>query len=124
LFRPGASARPWLFTIMHNLFVNQVRSVAARKSVAMEGDPPEPVANESAHDGLLVRDIERALTLIPAEQREVVLLIGLEELSYLEAAKVVGAPVGTVMSRLSRGRERLRVLLSGEAEASALKVVK
>jgi RNA polymerase sigma-70 factor (ECF subfamily) len=65
------------------------------------------------------------LTLIPAEQREVVLLVGLEELSYLETAKVVGVPVGTVMSRLARGRERLRILLSGEAESpSALKVVK
>jgi len=125
LFRPGANARPWLFAIMHNLFVNQVRSAAARKSVALEDDGPEPVAHESPHDGLLVRDIARALTLIPAEQREIVLLVGLEELSYLETAKVVGVPVGTVMSRLARGRERLRVLLSGEAEpSSALKVVK
>ena len=119
LFRPGANARPWLFAIMHNLFVNQVRSAAARKSVSLENDGPEPVAHESAHDGLLVRDIERALTLIPAEQREVVLLVGLEQMSYAEAAAVLEVPIGTVMSRLARGRERLRVLLNAGTRAPA-----
>jgi RNA polymerase sigma-70 factor (ECF subfamily) len=124
LFRPGASARPWLFSIMHNLFVNQVRSAAARRSAPSDGDPPEPVSHESAQDGLAVRDIARALERLPAEQREVLLLVALEDLSYRETASVVGVPVGTVMSRLARGRERLRQLLAGEVEPSPLKVVK
>jgi RNA polymerase sigma-70 factor (ECF subfamily) len=77
-------------------------------------------------DDLELRDLDRALGRLTPEQREVLLLVGLEDLSYEEAAKVIGSPVGTVMSRLSRGRERLRALLGGtELPAGAqLKVVK
>ena len=72
---------------------------------------------------LEVRDLDRALTLLPVDQREVLLLVCLEELSYTEAAKVLGVPQGTVMSRLSRARARLKSILSGEL-VPQLKVVK
>jgi RNA polymerase sigma-70 factor, ECF subfamily len=124
LFRPGGNARAWLFAIMHNVFVNQVRSAATRRTVALDEESLEAAGNEYAHDGLAVRDIERALGLLSSEQREVLLLIALEALSYADTAKVIGVPVGTVMSRLSRGRERLRGLLDGAAEAAPLKVIK
>lgn len=123
LFRPGGNARAWLFTIMHNLFVNHVRSAANRNTVAYDDAAREPVIEDGAPDGLALRDIERALGLLPNDQREVVLLVGLEELSYAETARIIGVPVGTVMSRLSRGRERLRALING-AEVAPLKVIK
>jgi RNA polymerase sigma-70 factor (ECF subfamily) len=63
--------------------------------------------------GLVVRDLERALAALAPEQREVVLLVGLEGMSYEEVARVLGVPQGTVMSRLHRGRERLRGLMAG-----------
>lgn len=124
LFRPGGNARAWLFAIMHNVFVNQVRSAASRRTVPLDPDRVEAAGHDLAYQGLAVRDIERALSLLPAEQREVVLLVGLESLSYADTAKVIGVPVGTVMSRLSRGRERLRGLLNGAGESAPLKVIK
>ena len=70
-------------------------------------------------------DLEAALARLPQEQREVLLLVGLEQMTYGESAGVLNVPIGTVMSRLSRGREKLRTLLKGEAAASSgLKVVK
>ena len=71
-----------------------------------------------------LRDLDAALQRLPAEQREVLLLVGLEQLSYAETGKALGIPIGTVMSRLSRGRERLHTLMSGASAATNLKVVK
>lgn len=124
LWRPG-NLRAWLFTIMHNIFVNQIRSAAHIDYLADDLLPDLPL-RATQSDNLELRDLDRALGRLTAEQREVLLLVGLEDLSYEEAAKVVGAPVGTVMSRLSRGRERLRALLAGvEIPAGAqLRVVK
>jgi RNA polymerase sigma-70 factor (ECF subfamily) len=124
LFRPGGSPRPWLFAIMHNVFVNQVRSAHARRTVALDVERMDPGMEDGFEERLSVRDLDRALATLPAEQREVMLLIALEALSYADTAKVVGVPVGTVMSRLSRGRERLRSLLEGSVEPPALKAIK
>jgi RNA polymerase sigma-70 factor (ECF subfamily) len=73
---------------------------------------------------LEVRDIDLALRQLPVEQREVILLVALERMSYSETAKTLGIPIGTVMSRLARGRDRLRTVLVGESSGSSLKVVK
>ncbi|MBS1136875.1 MAG: polymerase subunit sigma-24 [Proteobacteria bacterium] len=122
LWRAGSNLRAWLFAIMHNLFVNQIKS---GQRIEYYGDdaPSEPEMRPTQSDALEVRDLAAALQRLPVEQREVMLLVGLEELSYEETAKALSVPIGTVMSRLSRGRERLRALLAG-TEAAHLKVVK
>lgn len=121
LWRPG-NLRAWLFTIMHNVYVNQVR---AAPPLAKDDAPPELPVRATQADSLEMRDLARSLARLPTEQREVLLLIGLEDLSYEEAATIIGVPIGTVMSRLSRGRERLRALLAGsELPEAQLKVVK
>lgn len=108
LWRPG-NLRAWLFTIMHNLNAN-ARRRAARQPTAVSIELVEfaaPVA-PAQEDGLNLAALGRALAALPEEQRAVVLLVGLEGFAYAEAAKILGTPVGTVMSRLHRGREQLR----------------
>ncbi len=122
LWRQGSDLRAWLFAIMHNVFVNQLRARGARPEEPL--DESFDVAAAAAGDRLEVRDLDAALARLPVEQREVVLLVGLEELSYAEAARALGIPIGTVMSRLFRGRERLRALLAGAPSQPNLKVVK
>ncbi len=112
LFQRGSDVRAWLFTIMHNLFVNQLPN--ARRW--LHNAPPEdiPSGDELAEEMVTARDFMQALQLLSVEQRTIILLIGLEQLSYEQAATVLNLPVGTVMSRLARARERLRVLMHGE----------
>lgn len=110
---PAGSLRAWLFAVMHNVFVNSVRRMKIVESLDAAGDsmPDVAAAGASAETGAAVRDIRQALMRLPEEQREVILLVGLEQLSYAEAAYALDVPIGTVMSRLSRGRDRLRLLL-------------
>ncbi|WP_118181537.1 RNA polymerase sigma factor [Paraburkholderia phosphatilytica] len=127
-FRPGTDLRAWLFTIMHNVFVNQVRKPSGH-AVHVSVDDDSVAESEFAVSGnqaqsLEVRDLDYALQRLPAEQREVVLLVGLEEMSYAEVAIALDVPIGTVMSRLSRGRERLRALMAGSQPSAKLKVVR
>lgn len=116
LFQPGTNLRAWLFTIMHNLHVNAVIR-ARREAPAPNGDAGSDELHcatpPSQGQGLTLRDMERALDQLTSEQRAVVLLVGVEGLSYAETASVLSVPVGTVMSRLARGRERLRSLMNG-----------
>lgn len=121
LWQPGSDLRAWLFTLMHNLFVNQVR--ASRPSDSVLDDALDVPVSGGQMEALAARDIHAALARLPTEQREVMLLVGLEQFAYTEAAQVLGVPVGTVMSRLSRARERMRKMLAGEP-AIHLKVVK
>lgn len=121
LWQPGSDLRAWLFTLMHNLFVNQIR-VRRPQETVMEDALDEPVSGGQM-EALAARDIHAALARLPEEQREVLLLVGLEQFGYAEAAQVLGVPTGTVMSRLSRARERMRQMLAGEP-AIKLKLVK
>jgi RNA polymerase sigma-70 factor (ECF subfamily) len=126
LWRRGSDLRAWMFSIMHNVFINQLK---ARRELALDEATEAALESVPQSDPLQLRDLDAALRRLPAEQREVLLLVGLEQLSYAEASQALDVPVGTVMSRLSRGRERLRVLMSGAnlpgANAAAnLKVVK
>lgn len=123
LWRQGSDLRAWLFAIMHNVFVNQLRARAARPESALDEDDLPPVPSVQGAR-LEIRDLESALALLPPEQREIVLLVGLEQLSYAEVARALDIPIGTVMSRLFRGRERLRTLLTGAPPAPVLKAVK
>ncbi|MBM3356329.1 MAG: RNA polymerase sigma factor [Betaproteobacteria bacterium] len=124
LWRRGSDLRAWLFTVMHNVFINQVRGRRPGPHVALDGEAMELPERAVQADRLEIRDLEAALKLLPGEQREVLLLVALEELSYQETADALGIPVGTVMSRLSRARERLRRVSSGQPESAILKVVK
>ena len=123
LYRRGTDLRAWLFTVMHNVFVNQRR--AARPSLPLDEEMPELAKPADGVDPLVLRDLDAAIRRLPPDQREVLLLIGLEEMSYAEAAGALGIPIGTVMSRLARAREKLRVILSGlPGGGQQLKIVK
>ncbi len=124
LWRHGSDLRAWLFTIMHNIFVNQARSRARHQHEALEADPGAEALRGRDPEWLELRDLASALARVPDEQRVVLLLVGLEQFTYDEAARILDIPIGTVMSRLSRGRERLRLLLGGDAAVTSLKMVK
>jgi RNA polymerase sigma-70 factor (ECF subfamily) len=123
-FNPGTNCRAWLFTIMRNAFLNRLRR-AGRE--VLEGDSPawesvseSVTAPTSSRDNpeeeffqtVLHGDVDRALRALPLVFREAVILADLEGLSYKEVAQVLGCPMGTVMSRLARGRQLLRQALT------------
>ena len=112
LWQEGTDLRAWLFTILHNQYVNQVRR-AVREGAAVGLSETEPLLTRAPHQArrLELRDLERAIAKLPEEQRSVILLVGLEGMRYEEVAEVLDVPVGTVRSRLSRGREALRRLI-------------
>ena len=123
LWRPGSDLRAWLFAIMHNVFVNQVRGKRNEIEKTME-ELPIVAVRATQSDSLEIADVERALRALPHEQREVLLLIAIEEMTYDQASRALAIPIGTVMSRLSRARERMRRLIAGVPPAVPLKVVK
>ena len=123
LWRDGSDLRAWLFTIMHNVHVNQIRSRMASATVPLDEAAESPV-RPTQTDMLEVRDIDTALQQLSVDQRQVLLLVAVERMSYDETARTLGIPIGTVMSRLARGRDRLRLLLAGESPTTSLKVVK
>jgi RNA polymerase sigma-70 factor, ECF subfamily len=112
LWQPGTDLRAWLFTVMHNQHVNLVRR-AMRDEGAVDIDQlssslvatTDPTASRQLHE------LDRALGCLPEEQRAVILLVGLEGMSYEAASEVLNVPIGTVRSRLSRGRDALRRLM-------------
>lgn len=123
-FNPGTNCRAWLFTILRNAFLNRLRrnshevlegdvegwdgGAAASGDGPASGSPPE----EEFFQTVLHGDVDRALKALPLPFREVVILADLEGLSYKEISQVIGCPIGTVMSRLSRGRGLLRQALA------------
>ena len=118
LWLAGSDLRAWLFTLMHSIYVNQVRrsvrQAAAGTRVDVDEVAHELVAPDSG-DGQSL-DLQRCLLRLPEDQRVVLLLVSLEDLSYAEVAKITGVPIGTVMSRLSRARSRLRELMESAAK--------
>ncbi len=111
-WQPGTNLRAWLFTIMHNQNVNNVRQYIRESAVvdlaqisAKLTAATDPTASRKMFE------LERALAQLPLEQRQVIVLVGLEGMSYLDAAGILTIPVGTVRLRLSRGRDVLRRLL-------------
>jgi RNA polymerase sigma-70 factor, ECF subfamily len=116
LWQAGTDLRAWLFTMLHNQNVNEVRRLV-REGVAI---PVEDVAgvlaaSSNVEASLQLRDLERAIASLPEQQRQVIRLVGLEDRGYQEVAGILGIPVGTVRSRLSRGRDALRALIDGRA---------
>lgn len=126
-FRAEGEVRAWLFSILHNRFISDRRRATRRPTVELEvaaqAGAPELEVSSGQEDSLMLRDLAAALDTLPVDQRSVLLLVGVENLSYEEAARVLDVPVGTVMSRLSRARERLRLTL-GRPQPERLRVIK
>lgn len=115
LFRPGSDLRAWLFTILHNLHANAARRYHSRpREVSLADDGYAPATPATQGHAMVLSELRTALTQVPDDQRQILLMIGMEQMTYQEVATVLGIPIGTVMSRLHRGRERLRALLESE----------
>ncbi|WP_326540711.1 RNA polymerase sigma factor [Pseudorhodoferax sp.] len=121
LWLAGSDLRAWLFTVMHNLHANQTRQAARRPAAAAMLDlaSAEHLAAAPAGAPELALDLQRCLLQLPEDQRAVLLLVTLEDLSYAQVARIMKLPPGTVMSRLSRARSRLRTLLDEGGAAPA-----
>jgi RNA polymerase sigma-70 factor (ECF subfamily) len=120
IWQPGTNLGAWLFTIMHNENVNNVRrDVRASAMVDIEQISTTLPATTDPTASRKIVELDRALARLPLEQRKVILLVGLEGMSHEEAAGILGIPVGTVRSRLSRGRDALRELLDWEDHPTA-----
>jgi RNA polymerase sigma-70 factor, ECF subfamily len=112
LWQPGTNLRAWLFAILHNQHVNDVRrSVRDGDAVPVDQVAPTLATVSDPTAALQIRDLERAMAALPLGQRQVILLVGLEGMRYEEVAAILRVPIGTVRSRLSRGRETLRRLM-------------
>ena len=113
-FRSGGNLRAWLFSIMHNAFVSGVRRRTPRL-VELDDETAAAAEAPAQLTNLELRDVLSALARLPEHQRAALSLIALEEFTYEEAAKVLDIPIGTLMSRLARGRETLRRMTRGDA---------
>ena len=116
--------RPWLFTILRNLHRNALSKSAREPTLTSIDDQYELANGRYSADGLQkLAELDEALQKLSVEHREIVLLVGLEQLTYKETASVLELPLGTVMSRLSRARGQLRDLLT-DAPNTVLKQIK
>ncbi|MGN7124467.1 RNA polymerase sigma factor [Methylorubrum thiocyanatum] len=118
--RAEGDVRTWLYAILHNLAVSQMRQHARRGASMPFEDAPEAIlaVAPNQHESLLQRDLTAALDALHEEQRGVLLLVSVEGLSYAEAAQVLAIPIGTVMSRLARARDRMIQLMDGECASA------
>jgi RNA polymerase sigma-70 factor (ECF subfamily) len=124
-FRQGTNFRAWMYKILRNTFLTTQTGLKAWASVSLDSDsdgdaPIEPALSETPESVLLARvqqeTIQNALEKLPVKFREIVLLCDLEEMSYQEIGEMLGIPLGTVMSRLSRARKAMRVLLTAKLQ--------
>lgn len=121
LWEAGTDLRAWLFTLMHNVHINGLRRRQPETEPMQHNDYQDP-RPPSAEAGLQLRDLEQGLAQLSPEQREVLLLVCLEEMTYEQVSAVLGVPIGTVMSRLHRARERLRAWMSEEKQPQLRRV--
>ena len=123
--RREGDPRPWLFTILHNLAVNQFRRSTTRgKHIAIDEANEDDFGQDAVQEQkLMYQDVLDKLARLPEDQRAVLLLVAVEDLSYADAARVLDIPVGTVMSRLSRAREKLQQEIEGTADGAPKNVV-
>jgi RNA polymerase sigma-70 factor, ECF subfamily len=111
-WRPGTSALSWMFSIVHSIWINELSARKVRKRASFEGDDeflenlPDPV-DRSPETQAMHGEIIDAVEQLPDAQRVVILLVGVEGLSYQQAAEAIDVPIGTVMSRLSRARQAI-----------------
>ena len=119
-FAAGTDLRAWMYRILRNTFLTSKSGLAAKRTTSLDDDA-EPVSPELTPELLLLREEGRATVLsalaaLPVDSREVLLLFEMEEMSYREIAEVLGVPIGTVMSRLSRARKMIRLALTPKGE--------
>jgi len=125
LYQPDTNLRAWLFTIMRNIAITQTRKEKLRRNYAAERLALDRRADApSQADVVVLKDSLRMLGRLSSGERQAVTLLGIHDLSYEEAAGLSGLPIGTMKSRLSRGRQRLRSLLDpGEATRDSERTV-
>ena len=116
-FTPGTNFRAWMFMIMRNQFYTSIRKSNRTTSLDPELAERTLIQSPEQQHHIHVADVAKALQKLPFEQREVLLLIGANGVSYEEAAEIVGCAVGTIKSRLARGRKALAVLIEGDDDA-------
>ena len=123
--RREGDPRPWLFTILHNLALSQFRRSARRgKHIAIDEANEDDFGQDAVQEQkLMYQDVLDKLARLPEDQRAVLLLVAVEDLSYADAARVLDIPIGTVMSRLSRAREKLQQEIEGTADGAPKNVV-
>jgi RNA polymerase sigma factor (sigma-70 family) len=109
--------RPWLFTILHNLFISALRTQRRRPPHDTLNETTDAAAPADQESALMGRDLCQQFARLSPDHQSVLLLVGVEGLAYDAVGRVLGVPVGTVMSRLSRAREQFRRLLDGERPA-------
>ena len=115
LWRHPGNLRGWLFTILHNIYVNDVaRSVSRPDVVEIQDYFPSMAVPGNQTDRIQLREVATAIQELPDPQRQTLLLVTMEGFSYGETAEITGVPIGTVMSRLSRARDRVRDAVDGE----------
>ena len=121
LWQPGTNLLAWLFTLMHNQNVNTVRrALREGTTIDVEQCSATLIATTDPEGSCKLRELDRAISRLPKEQRQVLLLVGLEGIAYDDAASILRIPVGTVRSRLSRARDTLRRLLDlGESAGTS-----
>jgi RNA polymerase sigma-70 factor (ECF subfamily) len=113
--RPDSPVSSWLFGILRNAWIDEARARSRRNRVFAPEELGESVADPTGHQHTDVISVQGAMARLPAEQREVVGLVLVEGLSYKEAAEIMNVPVGTVTSRLARGRDALQAMLGEKA---------
>lgn len=125
-FRTGANLRNWLLSVLHNTYIDRLRykRAAARRETATLDLVAQSIPAEQEHS-VRLKQVRNAFLALPEDQREALHLVAMEELSYQEAANVLGIPVGTLMSRISRARARLRAIedKQGIAPVTHLRIV-
>lgn len=120
-WKPGSDLRVWLFRILHNAYVSDKRKQRVRNKARL--DLPEPATEADPAARLEVLQVLGALQNLPEHQRQPIVLVALEDMNYGDAAKALGVPLGTFMSRLGRGREALRRMMNDLKKKPQLRVV-
>lgn len=125
LWKQTGSIRNWLYRILYREFVNQsVRRKRRDRHIAEEEHPMDPLADPPQEETMSFRNVAEALYCLPSDQRAAIMLIAVEGLTYSDAATVLGIEIGTLRSRLFRGREKLKVVFSPDETKAPLRRVK
>ena len=111
LWDPARAMKPWLMTLLHNIYANNARKYH-RSPVLISINDTEELTDNSSTTDLSLSDLQYSLDQLSDEHRQVVLLVGLEQMSYKETATILDIPVGTVMSRLTRARKNLKQIMN------------